>query len=101
MANDIATICARLRFFRKCDGVYDLVLSQEMRALLDHIATLTRERDEAREALVPFAEQADTLDATWHDADDLWESSQATDLTAGDLRRARAVLSATQPEPAP
>lgn len=43
-------------------------------------------------ALKPFEDVVDDLDADHQDDGELWESSAAMGITAGDLRRARAAL---------
>jgi len=53
--------------------------------------TAERERDEARAALKPFGDAADSLSEDHLDRMDLWESPAAMDITAGHLRAARAI----------
>lgn len=48
--------------------------------------------DEVREALKPFADVVDDLDEKHDDNWNIWESSAAMGLTAGNLRRAKAVF---------
>ena len=58
------------------------------------IERLTAERDEAREALKPFAREADN-----HDRPDIEDTGWfGGDLTFGDLRRARALIE-KEPQP--
>lgn len=45
-----------------------------------------------RAALKPFADAVEDLDDNHTDDGDLWESPAAMNITAGDLRCARAVL---------
>ena len=56
----------------------------------DAIERLTRERDKLREALKPFAEEADGIEGDFKALPDNAISGGAFSL--GDLRRARAVL---------
>lgn len=64
-------------------------IDSRVSALQAEVERLTRERDEAREALKPFAEVADDFDA---DGRDLADSDGIYANKAGDFRRARAVL---------
>jgi hypothetical protein len=64
-------------------------IGSDARLLERVICQLRRERDEAREALKPFADAADSLGEDHDDGADIWESPAAMCVTAGDLRRAR------------
>ena len=68
------------------------------------ISDLTRERDEARDALAPFAEMASIFGPDWSGYDEIGAYSldddghadtHLFDMGIGDLRRARAALSPT------
>jgi hypothetical protein len=51
-----------------------------------------------REALEPFARAAESLDDDHKDRSEIWESGAAMEISAGDLRRAREVVS-SPPKP--
>lgn len=53
---------------------------------------LDEEVERLREALKPFADAADDLLVAHRDNGEIWETSAAMSITAGDLRRARAAL---------
>jgi hypothetical protein len=64
----------------------------EMRAAAGLITKLRAERDAALLALKPFADAAADLHEKAFDADNLWESPAAMNLTAGHLRVASALF---------
>ncbi|WNV10000.1 hypothetical protein [Tardiphaga sp. 709] len=59
------------------------------------ITKLRAERDAARNALKPFATAAADVHEKAFDADNLWESPAAMNLTAGHLRAASALFATT------
>jgi cell division septum initiation protein DivIVA len=57
-----------------------------------HIATLTDDLAQAREALRPFALAADDLDETDDDRRSLWDHVTAINISCGDIRQAAAAF---------
>jgi chromosome segregation ATPase len=54
--------------------------------------SVTRELDEVREVLKPFAEAADDLSDTHKDHVDIWETPASGQITAAHLRAARTIF---------
>jgi hypothetical protein len=90
---DVAKLIERLRTLNPWAEVG---WPEVIKAAATALETLQRERDEAREALKPFAEAADAYDdpSDEDDAGLAW----AHDFTIGSLRRARAALSPKEAE---
>lgn len=91
---------------RNCSEFQDAIRCFEaMAEWISANATLTRERDQAREALAPFAAAATTYDqpflyeGRWQILpDDTAVSDLDTKIKIGELRRARSVLRPEKPE---
>lgn len=66
--------------------------AQIVTAQMDRAEAAEANLAQAREALKPFAEAVDVLDDEQSDAECIWESSAATKIDVGDLRRARSTL---------
>jgi hypothetical protein len=67
------------------------------------ISRLTRERDEALEALKPFAEALDDISGEPDALDDqcIWDTNASNQIKVGDLRRARSVLQSSSDRKSP
>lgn len=69
--------------------------AQTAEASLD---AMTAERDEAREALKPFADAAEGIDETAHPDWEMWEHPASVNVHVRDFRRARAALAGSNGE---
>lgn len=66
--------------------------------LKDRAAQAERQRDEAREALRPFAEAADNMDGDEPDGLFIYDSPESTMISYGDLRAAKKWIASMEPK---